>query len=36
MSVEETEKEITEEFAFFPEWTDKYEYLIELGKKLNG
>jgi cysteine desulfuration protein SufE len=36
MSVEETENEIVEEFGFFPDWTDKYEYLIELGKKLNG
>ena len=36
MSIEETENEICEEFSFFPEWTDKYEYLIELGKKLNG
>lgn len=36
MSIAEIESEITEEFSFFPEWTDKYEYLIELGKKLSG
>lgn len=34
MSISEIENEITDEFAFFPEWADKYEYLIELGKKL--
>ncbi len=26
--------EIISEFNFFPDWTEKYEYLIELGKKL--
>ena len=36
MSTTEIEKEIIDEFSFFPEWADKYEYLIELGKKLNG
>jgi len=34
MSINEIENEIIDEFSFFPEWADKYEYLIELGKKL--
>lgn len=29
-----TEAEIVEEFAFFDEWTDKYKYLIDLGRNL--
>lgn len=35
MTISEIENEIVEEFSFFTEWTDKYEYLIELGKKLS-
>lgn len=34
MKIEEIENEIAEEFSFFDEWADKYEYIIELGKKL--
>ncbi len=34
MKIEEIENEIVDEFSFFPDWTDKYEYLIELGNKL--
>ena len=34
-TIQETEDEITDEFSFFDNWQDKYEYLIELGKKLN-
>ena len=30
----ETEKEIVEEFSLFDSWDDKYEYIIELCKKL--
>lgn len=30
----ETEKEIVEEFALFDSWDDKYEYIIDMGKKL--
>lgn len=30
----ETEKEIVEEFGLFDSWDDKYEYIIDLGKKL--
>lgn len=28
------EKEIVEEFSLFDSWDDKYEYIIDLGKKL--
>ena len=34
-SIEEIEKEIVEEFSLFDSWYDKYEYLIDLGKKLH-
>jgi cysteine desulfuration protein SufE len=34
MSIEEVERQIIGEFAAFPDWMDKYEYLIELGKSL--
>lgn len=34
MTLKEIEQEIIEEFADFPDWMDKYEYLIELGKSL--
>lgn len=30
----ETEKEIVESFSLFDSWDDKYEYIIDLGKKL--
>lgn len=33
-SIEEIEKEIVEEFSLFDGWDDKYEYIIDLGKKL--
>jgi cysteine desulfuration protein SufE len=29
-----TEEEIIEDFSFLDNWEDKYEYIIELGKKL--
>lgn len=32
--ITELEKEITEDFALFDSWEDKYEYIIDLGKKL--
>jgi cysteine desulfuration protein SufE len=32
--IEEVEKEIAEEFSLFDSWDDKYEYIIDLGKKL--
>lgn len=33
-TIEETENEIVEEFSLFDNWDDKYEYIIDLGKKL--
>lgn len=32
--IEEIEQEIIEEFSLFDSWDDKYEYIIDLGKKL--
>ena len=34
MTIKERQEEIIEEFAFFDDWMDKYEYIIDLGKKL--
>ena len=33
-TIEEIETEIAEEFSLFDSWDDKYEYIIDLGKKL--
>ena len=33
-SIQAIENEIVEEFALFDSWDDKYEYIIDLGKKL--
>ncbi len=33
-SIADIEKEIIEDFALFDSWEDKYEYIIDLGKKL--
>lgn len=33
-SIKEIEEEIIEEFSLFDDWMSKYEYIIELGKKL--
>src|SRR2546421_2694468 len=33
-TIQETEKEIADEFSLFDSWDDKYEYIIDLGKKL--
>ena len=33
-TIQETETEIVEEFSLFDSWDDKYEYIIDLGKKL--
>jgi cysteine desulfuration protein SufE len=33
-AIPEIEKEIVEEFSLFDNWDDKYEYIIDLGKKL--
>src|SRR5690554_3162742 len=32
--IAEIEQEIIDEFTMFPDWMEKYEYLIELGKDL--
>ncbi|MEM1119765.1 MAG: SufE family protein [Bacteroidota bacterium] len=34
MTINEIQEEIIEEFAFFDDWMEKYEYIIDLGKSL--
>jgi len=34
MSELDTQAEIIDEFAFFSDWTERYQYLIDLGKAL--
>lgn len=36
MTIQETQDEIIEEFELFDDWEGKYEYIIDLGKKLKG
>ena len=33
-TIEAIEQEIVEEFSLFDSWDEKYEYIIDLGKKL--
>ncbi|HKP32909.1 MAG TPA: SufE family protein [Chitinophagaceae bacterium] len=33
-TIEQIEAEIIDEFSLFDNWDDKYEYIIDLGKKL--
>lgn len=33
-AIEDLQKEVVEEFAFFDDWMSKYEYIIDLGKNL--
>jgi cysteine desulfuration protein SufE len=33
-NIEEIESEIVEEFSLFDSWDEKYEYIIDLGKRL--
>lgn len=33
-TIQGTENEIVEEFGLFDSWDDKYEYIIDLGKRL--
>ncbi|MFL5743112.1 MAG: SufE family protein [Niastella sp.] len=33
-SIQAIEDELVEEFALFDSWDDKYEYIIDMGKKL--
>jgi cysteine desulfuration protein SufE len=34
ISAAEAQKTIADEFAFFSDWSERYQYLIDLGKKL--
>jgi cysteine desulfuration protein SufE len=34
-SAEQAQAAIAEEFAFFGDWTERYQYLIDLGRKLS-
>ena len=34
MSIQDTQKEIVEEFQYLPDWEEKYGEIIRLGKKL--
>lgn len=34
MTINEAQNEIIEEFEMFPEWMEKYEYIIQLAKDL--
>jgi cysteine desulfuration protein SufE len=33
-STEQIQLDLIDEFAFFDDWTDRYQYLIDLGRKL--
>ena len=33
-SAAQAQLDIAEEFAFFGDWTERYQYLIDLGKRL--
>ena len=33
-TAEQAQQQIAEEFAFFSDWTERYQYLIDLGKQL--
>lgn len=35
MTIKETQAEIVDEFAFFTDWTERYEHIINLGKELS-
>ncbi|MGZ0187309.1 MAG: SufE family protein, partial [Alphaproteobacteria bacterium] len=34
VSAEAAQQEIVEEFSFFDDWTDRYRYIIDLGRDL--
>lgn len=36
MTLKEKQQEIVDEFAFLEDWEQKYEYIIDLGKELEG
>ncbi|MBV8158927.1 MAG: SufE family protein, partial [Dyella sp.] len=33
-NAEQAQQDIVDEFAFFGDWTERYQYLIDLGKQL--
>jgi cysteine desulfuration protein SufE len=33
-TIDEIQQDIIDEFSLFEDWTDKYEYIIDIGKKL--
>ena len=35
MDIEEKKRELLEELGFFQDWTERYEYVIGLGKRLS-
>ena len=35
-TLQEVQAEVIEEFSMYDEWLDKYEYLIDLGRKLEA
>ncbi|WP_379966804.1 SufE family protein [Epilithonimonas sp. UC225_85] len=36
MTIKENQQELIEEFSFLEDWEQKYEYIIDLGKELEG
>lgn len=36
MSINERQDELIEEFAMFDDWMEKYEYIIDMGKDVEG
>lgn len=36
MTLQEKEQQVIDDFSLYDEWLDKYEYIIELGKNLEG
>lgn len=34
MTIKEIQDELIEDFAFFTDWMEKYEYIIQLGKEI--
>lgn len=36
MAIKERQEELIEEFSIFEDWMEKYEYIIDLGKDVDG
>jgi len=36
MTIDQIQEQIVEEFSLFTDWMEKYTYLIELSKELQG